>query len=79
MDERELVMYNNIFPKLQVYVTHQLARFTRWEGQKTMFTSKANNICKYGVTSTCHQVFLSEKLYEDEEVDLPIPIIYYSR
>merc|ERR1711970_829861 len=24
------------------------------------------------------QVFLSEKLYEDEEVDLPIPIIYYS-
>jgi len=40
MDERELVMYNNIFPKLQV--------------------------------------FLSEKLYEDEDVDLPIPIIYYS-
>ena len=24
-------------------------------------------------------MFLSEKLYEDEEVDLPIPIIYYSR
>ena len=38
-----------------------------------------NNICKYGVTSMYHQVFLSEKLYEDEEVDLPIPIIYYSR
>ena len=38
-----------------------------------------SNICKYGVTSMYHQVFLSEKLYEDEEVDLPIPIIYYSR
>ena len=25
------------------------------------------------------QVFISEKLYEEEEVDLPIPIIYYSR
>ena len=47
--------------------------------KKTMWTSKANNICKYGVTSMYQQVFLSEKLYEDEEVDLPIPIIYYSR
>jgi len=40
MDERELVMYNTIFPRLQVY--------------------------------------LSETLYEDEKVDLPIPIIYFS-
>ena len=39
----------------------------------------AKNICKYRITSMYHQVFLSEKLYEDEEVDLPIPIIYYSR
>lgn len=40
MDERELVMYNTIFPRLQV--------------------------------------FLSEKLFEDDPVDIPIPIIYYS-
>jgi len=40
MDERELVMYNTIFPRLQVY--------------------------------------LSETLYEEIKVDLPIPIIYFS-
>ena len=40
MDERELVMYNKIFPQLQI--------------------------------------FLSEHLYEDQEVDLPIPIIFAS-
>ena len=40
MDERELVMYNTIFPRLQIY--------------------------------------LSEKLYEEEEVDLPIPLIFAS-
>ena len=40
MDQRELVMYNKIFPRLQVY--------------------------------------LSEELYEDQDVDLPIPIIFAS-
>ena len=40
MDERELVMYNKIFPTLQE--------------------------------------FLSEELYEDQEVDIPIPIIFAS-
>ena len=40
MDQRELVMYNTIFPKLQE--------------------------------------FLSERLYEDQDVDLPIPIIFAS-
>ena len=40
MDERELVMYNKIFPRLQIY--------------------------------------LSETLYEEQEVDLPIPLIFAS-
>ena len=40
MDERELVMYNKIFPALQQ--------------------------------------FLGEQLYEDQEVDLPIPVIFAS-
>jgi len=40
MDERELVMYNTIFPRLQL--------------------------------------FLSETLYEEVQVDIPIPIIYFS-
>ena len=57
MDERELVMYNKIFPRLQV----------------NMYLCV--NIQK---SFMLFQIYLSESLYEEEEVDLPIPIIFAS-
>lgn len=58
MDERELVMYNRIFPALQV-----ISDWLLWFMWRQKFLLKE---------------FLSEELYEDQEVDLPIPIIFAS-
>lgn len=58
MDQRELVMYNKIFPRLQV-------------GRNSVFATIFFKILFI-------QVYLSEELYEDQDVDLPIPIIFAS-
>ena len=59
MDQRELVMYNKIFPRLQV--------------KKRKGNGKENHN-----SQLFSQVFLSEEIYEDQDVDLPIPIIFAS-